>query len=98
MNVQPDAKNTHMQMQMPEQQPAPQAVAIAGPSFTEDPNPTVYRYFNPTTQEHVTSLLPPDHPEMVCLQAGRHIAKTQFGILGKLEQTAVGPGAAATLS
>jgi hypothetical protein len=46
--------------------------------------PTVYHYVNPVTQGHVASLLPPDHPEMVCLQAGGHIHETKFGILGIL--------------
>ncbi|OJA13701.1 hypothetical protein AZE42_10414 [Rhizopogon vesiculosus] len=46
--------------------------------------PTVYHYQNPMTGEHVASLLPPDHPEMVCLQQGGHINETKFGILGIL--------------
>jgi len=48
------------------------------------PATPVYHYVHPVTHEHVASLLPPDHPEMVCLQEGRHIAKSQFGILGIL--------------
>ncbi|KAF8608881.1 hypothetical protein BDV93DRAFT_486258 [Ceratobasidium sp. AG-I] len=43
----------------------------------------VYRYHNPTTGEIVTSLLPPDHPEMLCLQQG-HVVRTRYGILGVL--------------
>ena len=47
------------------------------------PTPAVFRYHNPQTGEVVTSLLPPDHPEMVCLQQG-HIIRTKYGILGIL--------------
>lgn len=38
---------------------------------------------NPATGERVASLLPPDHPEMVCLQAGGHVAQTRYGLLGQ---------------
>ena len=57
-----------------------------GPSYVPSPRgpPTVYNYVNPQTGEHVVSLLPPDHPEMICLQAGEHIRKTQYGILGEI--------------
>lgn len=44
----------------------PSYVAHAGPSFSQ--NPVVYHYDNPITGEHVVSLLPPNHPEMICLQ------------------------------
>ncbi|KAG1762863.1 hypothetical protein EDD22DRAFT_889322 [Suillus occidentalis] len=44
--------------------------------------PTVYHYQNPLTGEHIASLLPPDHPEMICLQQGGHVNETKFGILG----------------
>ncbi|KAG1777821.1 hypothetical protein EV702DRAFT_1101138 [Suillus placidus] len=46
--------------------------------------PTVYHYQNPLTGEHIASLLPPDHPEMICLQQGGHVNQTKFGILGIL--------------
>ncbi|KAF9227188.1 hypothetical protein BS17DRAFT_775085 [Gyrodon lividus] len=46
--------------------------------------PTIYHYESPFTGEHLTSLLHPDHPEMVCLQQGGHVAQTKFGILGVL--------------
>ncbi|KAG0694072.1 hypothetical protein DFH29DRAFT_961582 [Suillus ampliporus] len=46
--------------------------------------PTVYHYQNPLTGDHVASLLPPDHPEMICLQQGGHVNETKFGILGIL--------------
>ena len=58
----------------------------AGPSYTPHPltgSPTLYNYVNPRTGERVVSLLPPDHPEMVCLQGGEHIPHTDFGILGE---------------
>jgi hypothetical protein len=58
----------------------PAYVRHAGPSFA--PNPIVYHYTNPMTGEHVASLLPPDHPEMVCLQAGEHVPYTNYGLLG----------------
>jgi hypothetical protein len=62
-------------------QPQPFPNAFAGPSM---PPTTVYHYTNPNTRQHVTSLLPPDHPEMICLQAGVHVPETKFGILGAL--------------
>ena len=62
------------------------AYVIAGPSYTTQPPytpaPVVYHYMNPMTHENVASLLPPNHPEMVCLQAGQHVPKTRYGILG----------------
>lgn len=63
------------------------ALNAQGPSFAVQPPytpaPTVYHYTNPMTQEHVASLLPPNHPEMVCLQAGAHVPYTKYGVLGK---------------
>ena len=47
------------------------------------PTTTVYNYVNPVTGEHVASLLPPDHPQMICLQQGGHVVRTQFGLLGE---------------
>lgn len=59
----------------------------AGPSYTSQPiptpAPTVYNYVNPLNGEQIVSLLPPNHPEMVCLQAGGHVTETNYGILGK---------------
>ncbi|KAF9241878.1 hypothetical protein BU15DRAFT_73216 [Melanogaster broomeanus] len=46
--------------------------------------PTVYHYQNHVTGDHLASLLPPEHPEMLCLQQGGHIPQTKFGILGVL--------------
>ena len=43
---------------------------------------TVYHYVNPLTNEQVTSLLPPTHPQMVCLQEGKHEREAHYGILG----------------
>ncbi|TCD69281.1 hypothetical protein EIP91_008216 [Steccherinum ochraceum] len=43
---------------------------------------TVYNYVNPRTGERVVSLLPPDHPQMICLQEGQHRMQTKFGVLG----------------
>ncbi|KAI0249592.1 hypothetical protein BJV78DRAFT_1225985 [Lactifluus subvellereus] len=44
--------------------------------------PTVYYYEDPRTGQRVASLLPPDHPQMVCLQAGAHVPETRYGCLG----------------
>lgn len=59
---------------------------VVGPSHSTQPgyiqSPTIYHYTNPTTQQQVASLLPPDHPEMICLQAGAHVPHARYGILG----------------
>ncbi|KAL4243976.1 Membrane protein BRI3 [Abortiporus biennis] len=57
-----------------------------GPSFIPPSMPptTVYNYVNPVTHEHVVSLLPPNHPQMICLQEGRHVTETKYGLLGIL--------------
>lgn len=54
------------------------------PSVPRMPPTTVYNYVNPQTGEHVASLLPPNHPEMVCLQQGKHLRETKYGLLGVL--------------
>ena len=46
--------------------------------------PTVYYYQDPRTGQRVASLLPPDHPKMVCLQSGTHVPDTRYGCLGAL--------------
>lgn len=63
----------------------------SGPSVmygatTTAPGPaaTVYYYQDPRTGQRVASLLPPDHPQMVCLQAGEHVPETRYGFLGAL--------------
>lgn len=48
------------------------------------PQTRVYHYINPANGNHISSLLPPDHPEMVCLQEGSHVEETKFGLLGAL--------------
>lgn len=48
------------------------------------PEATVYYYQDPRTGQRVASLLPPDHPQMVCLQAGEHVPETRYGFLGAL--------------
>lgn len=60
-----------------------------GPSITYGatapaPQANVYYYQNPRTGLRVASLLPPDHPQMVCLQAGEHVRETRYGFLGAL--------------
>lgn len=47
------------------------------------PQARVYHYHNLANGNHITSLLPPDHPEMVCLQQGSHVEETKFGVLGE---------------
>ena len=55
----------------------PSHIPHAGPS-----QPQVYYYMDPQTGNQIASLLPPDHPEMVCLREGQHVTKTSFGLLG----------------
>jgi hypothetical protein len=59
---------------------AGQPSMIPQPSST--PAPTIYNYVHPRTGEHIASLLPPNHPEMLCLQQG-HISETRYGLLGE---------------
>ncbi|KZT21408.1 hypothetical protein NEOLEDRAFT_758050 [Neolentinus lepideus HHB14362 ss-1] len=66
----------------PDPRPSSPYHPTAPPTFT--PAIPVYHYVNPGTGEHIASLLPPDHPEMVCLQEGKHIAETRYGLLGVL--------------
>ncbi|KAL7281733.1 hypothetical protein PYCCODRAFT_1474224 [Trametes coccinea BRFM310] len=54
------------------------------PQTAQMPSTVVYNYVNPATGERVVSLLPPDHPQMVCLQQGGHVARSKFGLLGIL--------------
>ncbi|CCM01122.1 uncharacterized protein FIBRA_03170 [Fibroporia radiculosa] len=66
--------------------PQPSTTPPAGPAprMPSMPSTTVYNYVNPITHEHIVSLLPPDHPQMICLQQGGHVPRVQFGILGIL--------------
>ncbi|KAF7792353.1 hypothetical protein EIP86_003389 [Pleurotus ostreatoroseus] len=76
-----DAKD----VKVPPNDEQPQYAAPAGPPPFMGPSmppTTVYNYVNPVTHEVVASLLPPDHPQMVCLQQG-HDPQGRFGILGK---------------
>jgi len=72
------------------QPPALNARTEAGPSVPPThgvpsmPQTRLYHYVNPENGNHITSLLPPDHPEMVCLQEGSHVEETRFGFLGIL--------------
>lgn len=45
--------------------------------------PTLYNYMNPVTKQLITTSLPPDHPEMICLQSGKHVTETKYGLLGE---------------
>jgi len=69
----------------PQPLPSPTLYAppVHPPSTSRAGSITVYHYVHPVTQERVDTLLPPDHPEMQCLQYG-HIPKTRFGIAGIL--------------
>ena len=58
--------------------------SVPGPEIPSMPQTRVYHYVNPSNGNHVTSLLPPDHPEMVCMQRGSHVEETKFGFLGEL--------------
>ncbi|KAF7361648.1 hypothetical protein MVEN_00508200 [Mycena venus] len=75
-----DVKSPQGPPAIPAMNPGPSYVAHAGSSSS--PNPVVYHYDNPITGEHVASLLPPNHPEMICLQAGEHVPYTNYGLLG----------------
>jgi|ERR1700722_13728530 len=55
----------------------PAVVPLSQPPGPSMPSAMVYHYTNPVTAEHVVSLLPPDHPEMICLQEGQHIPETK---------------------
>ncbi|KAF9007744.1 hypothetical protein BDZ89DRAFT_965518 [Hymenopellis radicata] len=62
---------------------------VPGPSsyhtqpVVDGQTPIVYRYVHPETGEQIASLLPPSHPEMMCLQSG-HVPHTSYGVLGIL--------------
>lgn len=80
----PAGTNDSKDVKVPPPQDQPQYAAPAGPppfATPSMPATTVYNYVNPITHEVVTSLLPPDHPQMVCLQQG-HVPYTRFGMLG----------------
>ncbi|KAK0213092.1 hypothetical protein DFS33DRAFT_1286374 [Desarmillaria ectypa] len=75
------------QAPQPPMQPSTQLYMTAGSSYvpqTGPQDPIVYHYVNPTTGDRIASLLPPNHPEMICLQAGAHIPHTKYGLLGIL--------------
>ncbi|KAI0071771.1 hypothetical protein K474DRAFT_1630029 [Panus rudis PR-1116 ss-1] len=83
--------STTQSQDMKKDVPPPPQHSFAGPSGSAPQRPfvpprmpttTVYNYMNPHTGEQVASLLPPDHPQMVCLQEGRHVRTVNFGPLG----------------
>uniref|UniRef100_A0A0W0EWY3 Uncharacterized protein n=1 Tax=Moniliophthora roreri TaxID=221103 RepID=A0A0W0EWY3_MONRR len=72
--------------------PSPIVPSMQSPSYPQ-PGPSsytphsshdiVYHYTDPHTGRPVMFTLPPNHPEMICLQSG-HITETKFGVLGIL--------------
>ncbi|KAK2464329.1 hypothetical protein APHAL10511_003786 [Amanita phalloides] len=54
---------------------------VAGPSYGITP-PRLDCYSDPPTFGQLTAPLPPDYPQMACLQAGMHDTQTSFGLLG----------------
>ncbi|KAF5383470.1 hypothetical protein D9757_006116 [Collybiopsis confluens] len=91
-NKSQDAKHPLVEAKHPlaEALPNPSSVAPGPSSYSVHPataigpSPILYNYRDPLTQETVASLLPPDHPEMICLQSGEHITESHFGLLGIL--------------
>jgi hypothetical protein len=65
---------------IPQGQVVPISSSGAGPSMPATP---VYHYVHPVTGDQLASLLPPNHPAMICVQEGRHINQSSYGILGK---------------
>ncbi|KAI0292699.1 hypothetical protein B0F90DRAFT_1837672 [Multifurca ochricompacta] len=57
---------------------------LAPPTPSKDLEPVVYHYHDIRTGQLVTSLLPPDHPQMVCLQSGSHVPESRYGFFGVL--------------
>ena len=62
----------------------PLPYSMPGSSLPYGESMTTYYYQNPVTGHVITSVFPPDHPEMICLQEGRHVTHTRFGLLGIL--------------
>ena len=60
----------------------PAGPSVPRPVIPSMPQTRVYHYVNPANGDHITSLLPPDHPEMVCLQQGSHVEEVKFGWIG----------------
>lgn len=54
------------------------------PGPVQSPGGGLHHYQHPRSGHIVSTPLPPDHPEMICLQQGEHIRASRFGILGVL--------------
>jgi len=68
-------------------QPKVPPLMVAGPHVmygATTSEPMVYHYQDQRTGQPFASLLPPDHPQMVCLQAGQHVPESRYGFLGVL--------------
>ncbi|KAG1871209.1 hypothetical protein DFJ58DRAFT_762804 [Suillus subalutaceus] len=76
-------KTANQQVQLPSVPPN-SVTAVHGRTMPMMQQPIIHHYQNPLTGEHIASLLPPNHPEMICLQEGQHVNETKFGILGIL--------------
>ena len=84
----PESASKGRDVKVPPSLPQTSSYQQAGPSMpptgqTQPGGTVVYNYINPSTGERVVSLLPPDHPQMVCLQEGRHVPASKFGFLGE---------------
>ncbi|KLO11715.1 hypothetical protein SCHPADRAFT_998647 [Schizopora paradoxa] len=80
----PQPPNDHNPFTDPKQKSAPDMPQPSSyPYASGSSEPMVYQYRGTLTGEVITSPVPPDHPQMVCLQEG-HITNTKFGLLGIL--------------
>ncbi|EJD02661.1 uncharacterized protein FOMMEDRAFT_85845 [Fomitiporia mediterranea MF3/22] len=77
-----DAKARATNTDQPKPGPVPKYTAAPDPSFS--PAGDNLHHYQHATGHVISTPLPPDHPEMICLQEGRHISASRFGILGIL--------------
>ena len=76
-----DAKDVKVPFENPDSQTYSPPAGPPPSNVPSMPATTVYNYRNEFTGEVVCSLLPPDHPQMICLQHG-HIPRSRFSVLG----------------
>jgi hypothetical protein len=82
-------ENSNQQVQVPSV-PSGTVTTVHTRATSLMQEPTVYHYQNPLTGERIASLLPPNHPEMICLQEGCHVNEAKYGILGMSNRTLMG--------